>query len=231
MKCQNCGQELTPGAAFCGNCGAPAPAVVPQPAVAPPQPPIAPMSEANPVLPAPAPAGNVPVQPSPTYPPQPAPMPVMPPAPQQPMQPYSQPYPQVPPAYGANAQQMPGPANPFAGQVSNKSYLTTFLLAFFLGWLGIDRFYTEQIGLGIVKLITLGGCGIWSLIDTIIVLAGGRKDKYGRALYGREKDFKLTLIIFLVMTALSVLGNIGWYIVQTNLADKTQTSTSSYQSN
>ena len=46
------------------------------------------------------------------------------------------------------------------------------LLSGLFGGLGIDRFYRGQIGLGILKLITLGGCGIWSLIDFLIYLLG-----------------------------------------------------------
>lgn len=115
----------------------------------------------------------------------------------------AQPAPAVPMAQQV---QMPGPANPFAGQMSDKSYLTTFLLAYFLGVFGVDRFYTGQVGLGILKLVTFGGCGIWALIDSILVLAGVRKDKFGRALYGREKDFKLTLIIFLVFMGLGTVS-------------------------
>ena len=46
--------------------------------------------------------------------------------------------------------------------------LATMLLSWILGELGIDRFYRGQIGLGILKLITAGGVGIWWLIDAII---------------------------------------------------------------
>ncbi len=50
-----------------------------------------------------------------------------------------------------------------------KDYLTALLLSIFLGGLGIDRFYLGYIGLGIVKLVTFGGCGIWSIIDIILI--------------------------------------------------------------
>jgi len=49
------------------------------------------------------------------------------------------------------------------------------ILILFSGWLGslgIDRFYRGQVGLGILKLITFGGCGIWAFIDTVIYLMG-----------------------------------------------------------
>ena len=46
--------------------------------------------------------------------------------------------------------------------------LVTMLLSWILGTLGIDRFYRGQIGLGVLKLLTAGGCGIWWLIDAII---------------------------------------------------------------
>jgi TM2 domain-containing membrane protein YozV len=46
--------------------------------------------------------------------------------------------------------------------------LATMLLSWILGELGIDRFYRGQIGLGVLKLLTVGGAGIWWLVDAII---------------------------------------------------------------
>ena len=66
-----------------------------------------------------------------------------------------------------------------AESVSPKSRLATTILAWVLGGLGVDRFYTGQIGLGVLKLLT-GGCfGILWLIDFIMAVAGKRKDKGG----------------------------------------------------
>ena len=48
-------------------------------------------------------------------------------------------------------------------------YLVTgTVLSWLLGFLGADRFYKGQIGLGLLKIVTFGGFGIWYLIDAII---------------------------------------------------------------
>jgi TM2 domain-containing membrane protein YozV len=51
----------------------------------------------------------------------------------------------------------------------DKNWIAALLLSILVGGLGIDRFYMGYIGLGILKLITLGGFGIWWLIDLILV--------------------------------------------------------------
>ena len=77
-----------------------------------------------------------------------------------------------------------GTAGLAAGDVSPKSRLITTLLcalpAFLFGIAGVHRFYLEKIGTGILMLITLGGLGIWTLIDLIMVIAGAMKDKDGK---------------------------------------------------
>jgi len=73
----------------------------------------------------------------------------------------------------------PKSAQTATANVSSKSRLATTILAWVLGGLGVDRFYTGHIVLGIVKLLTAGGFGIWWLIDFIMAVAGKRKDKQG----------------------------------------------------
>jgi TM2 domain-containing membrane protein YozV len=46
--------------------------------------------------------------------------------------------------------------------------LVAMILSWYLGVLGVDRFYRGEIGLGIIKLITGGGFGIWWFVDAII---------------------------------------------------------------
>jgi TM2 domain-containing membrane protein YozV len=58
-------------------------------------------------------------------------------------------------------------------------FILTLLLCWFLGVLGIHRFYTGHTGIGIAQLLTLGGCGIWALIDLIIIATGNYKDAQG----------------------------------------------------
>ena len=57
---------------------------------------------------------------------------------------------------------------------SDKNWLATLLLCLFLGGIGVHRFYV-----GILQLITLGGCGIWTLIDLIMIITGSFTDKDG----------------------------------------------------
>ena len=75
--------------------------------------------------------------------------------------------------------QTPAPAAP-----EQKDFLVALLLSIFLGQLGVDRFYMGYIGTGILKLITLGGCGIWWLVDVILIATKNLKDANGLPLKG-----------------------------------------------
>lgn len=65
---------------------------------------------------------------------------------------------------------------------SPKSRLAAALLAWFLGIFGVHRFYVGKVGTGILMLLTLGGLGIWVLIDFVMILLGSFRDKEDRYL-------------------------------------------------
>ncbi len=73
-------------------------------------------------------------------------------------------------------------ASQIPGVFSDKEYIIALLFSIFLGYLGIDRFYMGQVGLGIGKLLTGGGCGVWWLIDIILIATRSSNDSAGRPL-------------------------------------------------
>ncbi|CEN43401.1 TM2 domain-containing protein [Capnocytophaga canis] len=69
-------------------------------------------------------------------------------------------------------------SSPAAG-TSGKSQLVALLLCVFVGAMGIHRFYLGYITEGVLQLLTLGGCGVWALIDLIRIITGDLKPKGG----------------------------------------------------
>ena len=93
-----------------------------------------------------------------------------------------------------------------------KSYTTATLLCFFLGGLGVHRFYVGKIGTGLLMLFTLGGLGIWSFVDLCILIFGTFRDSLGHPLAkkgGANVVIGIILVSFLMMFIIGILAAIA----------------------
>ncbi|MGI5215012.1 TM2 domain-containing protein [Plantactinospora sp. CA-290183] len=72
-----------------------------------------------------------------------------------------------------------------APAVGQKSWLVALLLCFFVGVIGVHRFYVGKVGTGILMIVTFGGLGLWVLIDFIMIAVGKFTDKQGQVLAAR----------------------------------------------
>lgn len=85
-----------------------------------------------------------------------------------------------------------------------KEFIVAYLLSYFLGMFGADRFYVGHIWLGILKLLTFGGLSIWAFIDIILILTGSMRDKENRRLKNRQKYLLLAWLMFLAAVGIGV---------------------------
>lgn len=90
-----------------------------------------------------------------------------------------------------------------------KSFRTAWTLSLFVGWLGIDRFYLGRAGLGWAKLLTIGGAGIWWLIDLVLLATGGLIARSGQRVARASGDKNFMLVTGGIFLLLSILGSLG----------------------
>ena len=114
-----------------------------------------------------------------------------------------------------------GPVPSQATPASDRSFIATWMFSWLLGFLGVDRFYLGKVGTGILKLLTIGGLGIWWLIDLILTLAGVQRDKDGRLL----PDFEEHKLIAWIITA----AGFGLWIGTLNGLDRFDSNTSTFE--
>ncbi|MFI9510950.1 TM2 domain-containing protein [Nocardia sp. NPDC052566] len=86
------------------------------------------------------------------------------------------------PGQGGIDPEAPWGRNQFGEPFSEKSKMTAGLLQILIGGFGIGRFYLGHTGIGVAQLLTCGGCGVWALIDGIMMLMGNVRDAEGRPL-------------------------------------------------
>jgi hypothetical protein len=83
------------------------------------------------------------------------------------------------PVHAAGAAGM-GPGSSSGKRVSPHSRLAALLFCLFLGVIGVHRFYVGKVGTGVAMIFTLGGLGIWVLVDFIMIVVGSFTDADGR---------------------------------------------------
>lgn len=101
-------------------------------------------------------------------------------------------------------------AVPVALKPKQRHFLAAFFLSFMWGTFGVDRFYLGKWGTGILKLLTLGGFGFWTVIDLLMIMTGVVRDKNDQPLlqFAEYKKFaNRVVLIFAIIIGLIVLIN------------------------
>ena len=88
-----------------------------------------------------------------------------------------------------------------------RDYTATLIFASFLGALGAHRFYTGYIGIGIIQLLTGGGCGIWALIDIFCLCFSNYEDYEGNELMYYNPTLGKIVFVIVLIIIISVIAS------------------------
>lgn len=103
-----------------------------------------------------------------------------------------------------------------------RHFLAVFFISFSWGMFGVDRMYLGKWGTGVLKLISLGGFGIWTIVDLILIMGGSMRDKWGREMsefaeykklaYRVVLAFALSLGLMVLISGIILIVTVTQYI-------------------
>lgn len=104
--------------------------------------------------------------------------------------------------------------------MASKNKLTAILLSIFTGVLGVDRFYLGYTGLGVAKLLTAGGFGVWAIIDLVMICTGSLRPADGSPWEEEVQQAKITVPVNPTVNSIDALEKLAKLHEQGILTDE-----------